>query len=59
MQEQVAKGIHLQQNCTISQPVCELLEKMDKATPKHLSRFFFNCMYAHARGVCHWSGDAR
>jgi hypothetical protein len=43
VQEQVAKGIHLQQNCMISQPTLRLLEKMDEITPDGIGRFFFNC----------------
>jgi 4-aminobutyrate aminotransferase len=42
IQEQAAKGIHLQQNCTISKPVVALLERLDKVTPPEVSRFFFN-----------------
>jgi 4-aminobutyrate aminotransferase len=42
IQEQAAKGIHLQQNCTISKPVVALLERLDKVTPPEISRFFFN-----------------
>ena len=43
VQDQVAKGIHLQQNCTISQPTVELLERLAELAPKGISRFFFNC----------------
>lgn len=43
VQDQVAKGIHLQQNCTISRPVVELLEVLNENTPKELTKFFFNC----------------
>ena len=39
---QMAKGAHLQQNCMISQPMLRLLEALHAATPKGLSRFFFN-----------------
>jgi hypothetical protein len=46
VRSQVGKGIHLQQNCTISRPVVELLEKLNDATPPELSRFFFNCACA-------------
>lgn len=42
IQEQAAKGIHLQQNCTISRPVVGLIERLDKVTPPELNRFFFN-----------------
>ena len=45
VQEQVAKGIHLQQNCMVSRPVVELLDRMTGAggvLPPHLSRVFFN-----------------
>jgi len=45
---QMAKGAHLQQNCMISQPVLRLLEALHEATPKGLSRFFFNCTGAEA-----------
>jgi 4-aminobutyrate aminotransferase len=38
----VTKGIHLQQNCMISQPMLRLLEKLDEVTPDGISRFFFN-----------------
>ncbi len=42
IQEQVTKGIHLQQNCMISQPMVRLLEKLDEVTPDGIHRFFFN-----------------
>ena len=45
---QMAKGAHLQQNCMISQPVLRLLEALHEATPKGLSRFFFNVTGAEA-----------
>jgi 4-aminobutyrate aminotransferase len=45
---QMAKGAHLQQNCMISQPVLRLLEALHEATPKGLSRFFFNCTGSEA-----------
>lgn len=48
VQEQVAKGIHLQQNCVISRPVVELLERLNKHTPEGISKFFFNCAYGGA-----------
>lgn len=40
---QVQNGIHLQQNCMISQPTLELIEELKLCAPKGLSRFFFNC----------------
>ena len=43
VQDQVSKGIHLQQNCNISKPVVELIEKLSQNAPKGISRFFFNC----------------
>ncbi len=43
--EQVKNGIHLQQNCMISQPMVALLEKLNEVAPAGLSRFFFNCEY--------------
>ena len=41
--EQVKNGIHLQQNCMISQPTVALLEELATVAPEGLSRFFFNC----------------
>ena len=41
--EQVKNGIHLQQNCMISQPMVALLEELATVAPAGLSRFFFNC----------------
>lgn len=38
----MTKGIHLQQNCMISQPMVHLCEKLTEVAPKGLSRFFFN-----------------
>lgn len=46
--EQVAKGIHLQQNCGISQPVVQLIERLVDIAPKGISRFFFNCTGSEA-----------
>jgi 4-aminobutyrate aminotransferase-like enzyme len=40
---QVQNGIHLQQNCMISEPVLELIEELKLIAPPGLSRFFFNC----------------
>jgi 4-aminobutyrate aminotransferase-like enzyme len=42
VQEQVAKGIHLQQNCCISRPLVALLEKLSTVMPEGIERFFFN-----------------
>jgi hypothetical protein len=48
--EQVKNGIHLQQNCMISQPTVALLEELATVAPEGLSRFFFNCaLRARAR----------
>lgn len=47
--EQVKNGIHLQQNCMISQPVLALLEKLGQVAPAGLSRFFFNCALRRRR----------
>ena len=55
VREQVGKGIHLQQNCTISRPVVELIEKLNDNTPEELSKFFFNC--ASQRGVVAAAGS--
>lgn len=41
--EQARNGLHLQQNCMISQPVLALLESLAEVAPEGLSRFFFNC----------------
>ena len=41
--KQIQDGIHLQQNCMISQPMVALCEKLAEIAPKGLSRFFFNC----------------
>lgn len=41
--KQIQDGIHLQQNCMISQPTIALCEKLLEVAPKGLSRFFFNC----------------
>ena len=41
--EQAKNGLHLQQNCMISQPVLALLETLAEVAPEGLSRFFFNC----------------
>lgn len=49
VQEQVAKGIHLQQNCTISRPVVQLLDKLTEVMPEGLTRYFFNCEKRGAR----------
>ena len=38
----MTKGIHLQQNCMISQPMVHLCEKLTEITPKGLNRYFFN-----------------
>jgi 4-aminobutyrate aminotransferase len=43
--KQIQDGIHLQQNCMISQPTIALCEKLLEVAPKGLSRFFFNCTY--------------
>ena len=40
---QIQDGIHLQQNCMISQPTVALCEKLLEVAPKGLTRFFFNC----------------
>lgn len=54
VREQVGKGIHLQQNCTISRPTVELLEKLDANTPPELSRFFFNCELGKECSLSQW-----
>ena len=41
--KQIQDGIHLQQNCMISQPTVALCEKLSEVAPEGLSRFFFNC----------------
>jgi hypothetical protein len=41
--KQATNGIHLQQNCMISQPMLELIEELRLCAPAGLSRFFFNC----------------
>ena len=45
---QVQNGIHLQQNCMISQPMLELLDELKLCAPKGLTRFFFNCARTRA-----------
>ena len=40
---QIQDGIHLQQNCMISQPTVALCEKLLEVAPAGLTRFFFNC----------------
>jgi hypothetical protein len=47
---QIQDGIHLQQNCMISQPTVALCEKLLEVAPKGLTRFFFNC--ALGPGAC-------
>lgn len=42
VQDQMTRGIHLQQNCMISQPMVQLCEKLNECTPEGISRFFFN-----------------
>ena len=42
IQKQAALGIHLQQNCGISRPTVELIERLNEVAPEGLSRFFFN-----------------
>ena len=44
--KQIQDGIHLQQNCMVSQPTLALLEALAEVAPKGLSRFFFNCELA-------------
>jgi hypothetical protein len=55
---QVQNGIHLQQNCMISEPVLELIEELKLIAPPGLSRFFFNCALAlacaHASSHAHF-----
>ena len=46
---QIQDGIHLQQNCMISQPTIALCEKLAEVAPEGLSRFFFNCAWAQPR----------
>jgi len=46
--KQVSKGIHLQQNCGISKPHVDLIEKLVSVAPKGISRFFFNCTGSEA-----------
>jgi 4-aminobutyrate aminotransferase-like enzyme len=43
VQDQVAKGIHLQQNCMVSRPMVELIDRLTGLVPAGLSKFFFNC----------------
>ena len=42
---QIQDGIHLQQNCMISQPTIALCEKLAQEAPEGLTRFFFNCAW--------------
>ena len=48
VRDQVGKGIHLQQNCCISQPVVSLIERLVDGTPPGIDRFFFNATGAEA-----------
>jgi 4-aminobutyrate aminotransferase-like enzyme len=49
---QIQDGIHLQQNCMISQPTIALCEKLAEVAPEGLTRFFFNCACGAPSGSC-------